>query len=105
MVKTSWAINQSENFTISIAGTKGGLQLPPVKLITNQGRFQVEVSPKILADRDVAFAGHYGLTANVVRTLRGEEEALIKKDEVLNVVRAIDALYRSAELGCEVAAD
>jgi predicted dehydrogenase len=105
VVKTSWAINQPENFTISIAGSKGGLQLPPVKLFTNQGRFQVEVSPKVLADRDVAFVGHYGLTKNVIGTLRGEEEALIKQAEVLNVVRAIDALYRSAEQGCEVRAD
>jgi predicted dehydrogenase len=105
VIKTSWAINLPENFTISIAGTRGGLQLPPVKIFNNQDRYQGEVSLRVLPDRDVAFSGHYGLTANVIRCLRGEEEALIKQDEVLNVVRAIDALYRSAASGKEVQAD
>ena len=103
VLKTSWAINLPENFTISIAGTKGGLQLPPVKLLNNQGRFQAEVLPKVSPDRDVSFAGHYGLTANFIQFLRGEAEMLVKPAEVLNVVRAIEALYRSASLGREVA--
>lgn len=105
VIKTSWAINLPESFTISIAGTTGGIQLPPVKLFNNQGRFQTEVLPKVLPDRDVAFAGHYGLTANFVKYLRGEEEMLVKQAEALNVVRAIDALYRSAREGHEVQAD
>jgi predicted dehydrogenase len=105
VVKTSWAINLPENFTISIAGTEGGMQLPPVKLLTNQGRYQAEVFPKVLADRDVAFAGHYGLTANFIKFLRGEEEMLVKKEEVCNVVRALETLYRSASEGHEVIAD
>jgi predicted dehydrogenase len=105
VIKTSWAINLPENFNISIAGTKGGIQLPPVKLFNNQERYQAEVQPKVLPDRDVAFAGHYGLTTNFIRFLRGEEEMLVKQAEVLNVVRAIDALYRSAREGCEVQAD
>jgi len=105
VIKTSWAINLPENFTISIAGTKGGIQLPPVKLFNNQERYQAEVQPRILPDRDVAFAGHYGLTTNFIRFLRGEEEMLVKQAEVLNVVRAIEALYRSASEGREVQAD
>lgn len=105
VIKTSWAINLPENFTISIAGTKGGLQLPPLKLLNNQGRYQTEVLPKVLPDREVAFAGHYGLTANFIQYLRGEEEMLVKQAEAVNVVRAIEALYRSAKEGREVQAD
>lgn len=105
VIKTSWAINLPENFTISIAGTKGGLQLPPVKLFNNLGRFQSEVLPKVLPDRDVSFAGHYGLTRNFIQHLRGEEEILVKQAEAVNVVRAIEALYRSAKEGHEVTAD
>jgi predicted dehydrogenase len=104
VIKTSWAINLPENFTISIAGSKGGLQLPPLKLLNNQGRYQTEVLPRVLPDREVAFAGHYGLTANFIKTLRGEEEMLVKQEEALNVARAIEALYRSASEGHEVIA-
>ena len=105
VIKTSWAINLPENFTISIAGTKGGLQLPPVKLFNNQGRYQSDVLPNVLPDRDVSFSGHYGLTRNFIQFLRGNEEMLVKEVEALNVVRAIEALYRSAEVGHEVLAD
>jgi predicted dehydrogenase len=105
VIKTSWAINLPENFMISIAGTRGGLQLPPVKLLKNQGRYLTEVLPKVLPDRDVAFSGHYGLTTNFIKFLRGEEEMLVKQTEALNVVRAIESLYRSAKEGREVQAN
>ena len=36
------------------------------------------------------------------RVLRGDEELMIEKDQVLNVIGALDALYRSAEAGSEV---
>ncbi len=104
VIKTSWALNLPENFTISIAGSQGGLQLPPLKLFNNQGRYQAEVTPRVLPDREVNFPGHYGLTANFIRYLRGQEALLIQESEVLNVVRAIEALYLSAAQGKEVAA-
>jgi predicted dehydrogenase len=104
IIKTSWAINLQENFTISIAGTKGGLQMPPVKLLNNQNHYQAEVLPNVFPDRDVPFVGHYGLTRNFIQSLRGEEEVLVKQEEALNVVRAIEALYRSAAEGREVQA-
>jgi predicted dehydrogenase len=105
VIKTAWAINLPESFTISIAGTKGGLQLPPVKLFNNQGSYQSEVLPNVMPDRDVAFVGHYGLTKNLIKNLRGEEEMLVKPLEALNVVRAIEALYHSAREGHEVQTD
>jgi predicted dehydrogenase len=102
IIKASWAVNMPENFNIAIAGDEGGLQLPPLKLLNNQGRYQVEVTPKVLPDRDVVFAGHYGLTENFIKVLRGEEEMVVKREEVLNVVRTIEGLYRSAAEGREI---
>jgi len=37
-----------------------------------------------------------------VKVLRGEEEKIVKREQVLNVIRGLDALYASAELGHEV---
>lgn len=105
VIKTSWAINMAENFNIFIAGTKGGLQLPPLKLITNMDRYQTEIAPKVLPDPDVAFSGHYGLVKNYIKYLRGEEDMLVKSEVVLNVVRAIEMLYQSAVECHEVWAD
>ena len=48
------------------------------------------------------FAGHWGETAHLIRVLRGEEQLMVKKEEVLNVMATLDALYRSAAEGQEV---
>jgi len=104
-IKTSWAVNMPESFGLTVAGTEGGLQLPPLKLLRNEGRYQVEVAPKVLPDRDIPFPGHYGVTENFVKVLRGQEEMVVKREQVLNVVRAIETLYRSADAGRELAVD
>jgi predicted dehydrogenase len=54
------------------------------------------------ADPNIPFYGHWKAAAHFVRVLRGDEELLIKKEQVLNVIGALDALYRSAEQGSEV---
>jgi predicted dehydrogenase len=103
-MKTSWAVNMPESFDLTVAGTQGGIQLPPLKLFTNQGRYQVEVAPKVLPDPKVAFSGHYGMTANMIRALRGEEEMVVKPEQTLTVVRIIELMYRSAQEGREIQA-
>ena len=76
--------------------------MPPLKLLTNEGGYQVEVTPKVPPDLEVAYAGHYELAENFVKALRGEEEMVVKQEEVLNVIRTIEGLYRSALEGREI---
>jgi predicted dehydrogenase len=102
LIKVSWAVNLPDSSNILIAGTAGGIQLPPLKLLTNQDGYQVEVTPKVPPDLEVAFAGHYELAANFVKALRGEEEMVVKREEVLNVTRTIEGLYQSALEGKEI---
>jgi predicted dehydrogenase len=97
LLRTSWAVNLPENFSLQIAGTQGGLQVPPVKLLENHGSYQTEVTPRVFADRQVSFPGHWELTTNFIAALRGEAEILVKREEALNVVRTIEGIYRSAE--------
>ena len=101
-MKTSWAVNMPDSFGLTVTGTEGGIQLPPLKLFTNQGRYQVEVEPKVLPDLNVPFSGHFGLTENLVKVLRGEAERVVKPEETLNVIRAIELLYRSSAEGREI---
>ncbi|MFP4057853.1 MAG: Gfo/Idh/MocA family protein [Candidatus Brocadiia bacterium] len=100
--KTSWAANVPQNTGQTlILGTEGGLVLEPLTLVTNMGSYPVNVRPQVPPDRKVAFSGHWGETAHMLRVIRGEEELLVTRDEVLNVMATLDALYKSAAEGRE----
>lgn len=104
--KTSWAANVPENNgRTMILGTEGGLVLEPFTLVSNMGSYQVNVSPKVPAERGVEFAGHWGETEHFIRVLRGQDELIVTREQVLNVMKTLDALYKSAEDGCEVRVD
>jgi len=103
VLRTSWAANVPENAGKTfILGTEGGLQLHPLQYIANVDRYQADITLKVPADRDVSFSGHWECMAHAVRVLRGQEEKLVKRGEVLNVMRALEGLYQSAEQGREV---
>ena len=101
--KTSWAANVPQNMgSTMILGTEGGLMLDPLTLVTNLGRYQVNVSPRVPGERDVEFSGHWEEMEHFIRVIRGEEELLVRREEVLNVMRTLDALYQSAAEGREI---
>jgi len=104
IVKTSWAINApDESGATFISGTKGGLKImPKAELITNLAGYQVNTHIKIPAVPQVAFYGHYDATKQFIAVLEGKEEILVKKAQVLNVIRTLDALYASSAQGKEV---
>ena len=106
----SWAANMPDGFGgTMVLGTNGGLQIPPdlkgLTLARNLGRYQVNVTPKLPPDPDVPFFGHWAQAEHVVRVIRGEAPPCVKREEALNVVRALEALYRSAAERREVAID
>jgi predicted dehydrogenase len=101
--KTSWAANipDGSGHTM-ILGTEGGLVLDPLTLSTNEGSYLVNVSPEVPPGRRVDFSGHWEETEHFVNVIRGKEKLLVKREEVLNVIRTLDALYKSAAEGREV---
>ena len=104
--KTSWAANVPKNFGATmILGTEGGLVMEPLTLVTNMGSYQVNVEAQVPEDEHGPFSGHWGETAHFVRVVRGEEELGVKPEEVLNVMRTLDALYQSSAEGREVRFD
>lgn len=101
--KTSWAANIPQNTgNTTILGTEGGLVLDPLTLVTNMGSYQVNVAPQVPAGRNVAFAGHWEEAEHFLKVIRGEAELLVKREEVLNVMKTLDALYESAAKGREI---
>jgi len=104
--KTSWAANVPKNHGATmLLGTDGGLVLEPLTLVTNMGSYQANVELSVPDDEHGPFSGHWGETAHLVRVVRGEEEPLVTRTEVLNVMRTLDALYQSAAEGREIRFD
>ncbi len=102
-IKVSWAANVPEGTGGTlILGTQGGLRLDPLTLVSTMGRYQADSQPKVPSDPDIPFYGHWKAAAHFVEVLRGREELIVRKEEVLNVINAIDGLYRSAEQGSEI---
>jgi len=103
VLRSSWAANVPQGMGGTfIVGTKGGLQLRPLTYFANMGSYLVDTTPKVPSDPTIDFYGHWKETQHFVNVLRGEEELIITKDQVLNVIGALDAIYKSAELGTEV---
>jgi predicted dehydrogenase len=101
--KTSWAANVPEAARgTMLVGTDGGLILEPLTLITQMGGYPVMVHPDVTPERKVEFCGQWDETAHMVNVIRGKEELLVKREEVLNVMGVLDALYKSAAEGREV---
>ncbi|MBN1246728.1 MAG: Gfo/Idh/MocA family oxidoreductase [Anaerolineae bacterium] len=107
LLRTSWAANVPDNpGKTFILGTAGGLQIEPtLEYITNIDRYQSNVALKVPRDQDVPFVGHHNHMEHVIRVLRGEEEKIVKREQVLNVMGALEGLYKSGELGREVRLD
>ena len=103
LFKTSWAANLPKSASGSlILGTEAGLSLNPLVLVTNMDRYPVTVEPEVPGGRNVPFAGHWAETEHLVKVIRGEAELMVKREEVLNVMLALDGLYESADQAREV---
>lgn len=102
-LKVSWAANVPEalNDTI-LVGTEGGLRLRPPTLIAPVGRYLADAVLDVPSDPDAPFHGIWREVEHFVRAVRGEEELLVRRDEVLNVIGALEAIYTSAREGREV---
>jgi predicted dehydrogenase len=107
VLRTSWAANvQQASGSSFMLGTKGGLNFKPaLTYVANEAGYMVETTPNLPRDRDVGFSGHFRHHAHAVRVLRGEEEKLVKREQVLNVIKTLDALYASSGSGKEVRLD
>ena len=107
--KFSWALNlPTTNLDMVICGDKGGLSVNKERLYKNIGRYQSECDMKWFdngAHKGVAFEQHRYMYRNILNTILGKEEFLIKKHQNIEVTKAIECFYKSAELGREVRAE
>lgn len=104
----SWAVNlPTSGLSMSVCGDKGGFSVEKGMLYQNVGRYQSELLLKNFDNRPyqgTPFVQHWYMYEHILRVLRGQEERRVKPEETLNVMRAIECFYRSAEAGREIRA-
>lgn len=107
--KTSWAVNLPNEYSMSFAGSKAGLLLPKMELLSTMGRYQADIRPRVFSEEqpyaNEAFPGHFHLFENAVDHILYGTPLMVKPEETLNVTAIIDAFYRSAEEHREVRAE
>lgn len=104
--KFSWAVYlPTTNLDLRICGDKGGLSVNKEMLYHDIGGYQAETKLKWFDNgqyRGVPFEQHRYMYENIFQTLNGETEYLITEKQNLEVTKAIECFYRSAETGKEI---
>jgi predicted dehydrogenase len=109
ILRASWAANIPHGSGATVVlGTEGGIRLEAnlsLQVLKNMCGYQVDITPQVPREARGEFPGHWKLARHMLRVIRGEEPPLVTRDEVLNVISGLEALYRSAALGRDVATE
>lgn len=104
--KFSWAINlPTTNLNMVLCGDQGGISLNDEMLYKNVGKYQAETKMKWFdngAYKGTPFEQHWYMYEHFLDVLAGKTEYLITKEQNLEVAKAIECFYKSAELHREV---
>jgi len=99
-VEASFAANiEKDVMTTSLLGTDGGADLSPLKIYREEYGSLVDLTPVSLPQVD---AFHAEIKA-FVECIRNDTEPPVTGEQGLDLMKIIDAIYKSAETGREVA--
>lgn len=102
ILRASWAAHiETNNFNNLILGTEGGITTDPPRFFHTRNGVLADEEFNNLRERD----RHATQMFTFLRAVRGEGELPVKEEETLNVQRILNAAYRSAEEGREVATE
>lgn len=93
---------------MSIAGTDARMHIPSMKIHSNFCKYQSVTRPELndtVKHNEIKFGGHWNLMEHMLRVIKGEEELLIKPEEVIDISAVIEAFYMSSKLSREVIFD
>jgi predicted dehydrogenase len=104
VVRTSWAANVPTGGILNslLLGTEAGMNLRPLEVYGHTAGYPANITPEVPPDPDIPFLGHRRAAAHMIDVIEGREEPLVQATEVINVMSALEALYKSAEQGREV---
>jgi predicted dehydrogenase len=98
LFEASWASNVREERTYSeILGSKGGAELSPLTIFTEQHGALVDIQPKFRS-----IGGHEAAIAHFVDCILNGTQPISPGEDGVKMMKILDALYQSAEAGKEV---
>jgi predicted dehydrogenase len=102
-IDVSWAyVGQEERWWFEVISSKGSARLSPLRVVKELNGRHVNVSPSGAAARESAFLQSYRAElAHFVAILKGEAQYEPPIDQ-LEVMRVMEAIYKSAEEGREI---
>jgi predicted dehydrogenase len=99
MLEASWALNcAGERRYTTFYGTKGGAEMESdIKIFTDLDGTLVDIEPQV-SDGNA----YYAQMRHFVAAVRGDEEPITTAEDGVAIMKMIDAVYRSADLGQEI---
>ncbi len=100
---TSYTLNGEESYNEEIFGTKGGFKLDEqnTQFYTELNGYLVDVTPKLEGFRHDANE-YIAELRHFLACIRGEEECIATAEDGIDIMRILEAIYKSAETGHEV---
>lgn len=100
LLEAFWAINgqPEEGFNVKVHGTRGGAQLSPLQISHERHDILFDETPHVTApaDRFAVQINHF------IDCVRERRQPLVTGEQGLQVVRMLEAVYRSAETGRDI---
>ncbi|MEN6357862.1 MAG: Gfo/Idh/MocA family oxidoreductase [Armatimonadota bacterium] len=102
IIESSFAANISEDIMrSSILGTKGGAETNPVRIFGEQREMVFDMTPKFIPTVNTYEEECKGFYSSI----RNDTEPPVTGEQALNVMKILDALYKSSDEGKEVLID
>lgn len=102
VLESSFVANiKEEKMNVTLLGTEGGAQCFPANITQERHRSVFNFSPQVPGGNNINT--HYAEMKSFVECVRDGKEPLVTGEHGLMVAQIIDALYKSSEVGHEVA--
>jgi len=99
MLECSWALYRQTGGIREIAGTKGGANLNPLTLFTEQDGVQMTATPELGKKKKGPFQGE---VQHFARCVLRQEKPIPSAEQGVMLMKMLDAVYKSAATGKEV---
>lgn len=98
VIESSFAANiDTDHATTTFLGDKGGAELSPLKIFTEQNRTVVDITPIGLPEQN-----YYEIECvEFYKAIREDTEVPVTVGQALNTMRIIEGIYKSSETGKE----
>ena len=101
-IESSFAANIGEDkFCSTLMGTKGGAETSPVRIFAEESGTLIDKTPAYVTGEisyEEEIKGFY-------EAIRNDTEPPVTAEQALDVIKILDAIYRSSETGKEIVID